>query len=179
MDLGLEARAQAHELVAVADQLPQLAHLGRGDPGLGQAAQAQEVDQVGGVTLVVLHPPVAPVVAERMGQVDPGAALGEEVGSPVPPKCRFQNHVGFFAGGGHRLGHGDRVVVDVDLGQQLAVVSPSFSTLGPSRREGVPPLAITGSCCDRRDAGGIIRLVHARAALPAPSSHHMKGAAEP
>ena len=75
--------------MAVAHQLPQLTDLGWGDPGLGRLAEAQQVDEVGGVTLVVLHPPVAPVVAQRMGQVDPGAALGQEIGGPVSPECAW------------------------------------------------------------------------------------------
>jgi len=81
---GLEPRTQGHQLGPVADQLPQLSHLRRDDPGLGQAPEAQQVGQVGGVALAVLHPPVAPVVAERVGQVHPGPVGLEQVGGSVP-----------------------------------------------------------------------------------------------
>ena len=75
VDLGLEPGTQPHQLVAVADQLAQLADLRRGDPRLGQTTQAQQVDQIVGVTLVVLHPPVAPVVAQRVRQMHVRAHL--------------------------------------------------------------------------------------------------------
>ena len=44
----------------------------------------KQVGEVLGVAGVVLHPPVAPVVAERVGEVDIAAELLEQVGRPVP-----------------------------------------------------------------------------------------------
>jgi hypothetical protein len=74
----------------------------------------QEIDQVGGVTLVVLHSAVAPVVAERMGKVNLGSALFEYVCCLVPPIARFKDHFGVLAGLGDLGGQGQRVVVDPD-----------------------------------------------------------------
>ena len=70
VDLGLEAGAQVDELAPIADELAQFAQRWWGDPGLGQTSHAEQVDQVRGIALVVFHPPMAPVVAERMGQMD-------------------------------------------------------------------------------------------------------------
>ncbi len=82
---ALSPLRSAHELGPVADELTQLPYLGRCHPGLGQAPEAQQVDQVGGVPLIVLDPAVPPVVAEGMGQVHSGAFSGQHVGCPVPP----------------------------------------------------------------------------------------------
>ena len=49
MHLGLEPRAQLHELGAVADQLAELPDRRRRDPRLRQATQPQHVRQVAGV----------------------------------------------------------------------------------------------------------------------------------
>jgi len=49
--------------------------------------------------LVVLDPAVAPVVPERVGQVDVGAALLEDVGRPVPAIGGFEDHLAFGPGG--------------------------------------------------------------------------------
>ncbi len=57
MDLGLEAGAQVDELGPIADQLTQLTQRRWGHPALGQAPEAQQVDEVGRVALVVLHAP--------------------------------------------------------------------------------------------------------------------------
>ncbi len=50
---ALPAR-RAARVVAAAGQFPQLADLRRGDPRLGQASEAQQVDEVGSVALVPL-----------------------------------------------------------------------------------------------------------------------------
>lgn len=120
MDLGLEPRAQADQLGPVADQLPQLRGGRRGDVGLGQAAQAEHGDEVGGVDLVVLHPSVPPVEPEGMGQVDGGPEVLEDVDGPVPAVGRLEDHLGVLAGLGHLGGQGDGVVVDVHGGEVLA-----------------------------------------------------------
>ena len=119
VDLGLEAGAQMDELAPIADEFAQLAQRRWGDPGLGQASQAQQVDQVRGIALIVLHPPVAPVVAQRMGQVHIGPALFEHVSGPVPPIGRFEYHLGVLTGLGQLGRQGDRVVVDADRVERL------------------------------------------------------------
>jgi len=98
VDLGLEARALVDELGAIADVLAQLAQWRWSDPCLGQAAQPQEVDQVGGITLVVLDPPLTPVVPERVGQVHGCPALLENVDRPVPAIGGFEHHLGMLTG---------------------------------------------------------------------------------
>ena len=86
MHLGLEPGPQRDQLVPVADQLPQLPHLRRRDPRLRQPTQAQQVGQVGGVAVVVLDPPVAPVVAQRVGQMHRRAPLA--AAGPPPSTSR-------------------------------------------------------------------------------------------
>ena len=114
VDLGLEPRAQVAQLDAEADHLAELSGLGRGDPGLGQATEAQQVGEVPGVALVVLHPPVSPVVAVRIGQMDLVAHLFQEIGGPVPAIGRLDDDVAAHRGCAHLLGEADRVVVDPD-----------------------------------------------------------------
>ena len=123
MDLGLEVRAQVDELAPVADELADLSELWRGDPGLGQASHAEQIDQVGGVVLVVLHPPVAPVVPQRVGQVDRGAALLEDVSRPVPAIGGLEDHLRVLSGLGQLDGQGLGVVVDADRLEGLARLS--------------------------------------------------------
>ena len=119
VDLGLEAGAQVDELGPIADELAQFAQRWWGDPGLGQASHAEQVDQVRGVALVVLHPPMPPVVAERMGQMHRGPALLDHVSRPVPPIGRFQYHLGVLTGLGQLGCQGDGVVVDTDRVERL------------------------------------------------------------
>ena len=83
VDLGLQSRTEVDELGPGPDELTHLAQLRWGDPRLGQAPHAQQVDEVGRVAFVVLQTPVAPVVPQRMGQVHGRAALFEHVGCPV------------------------------------------------------------------------------------------------
>ena len=67
VDLGLGARAVPDQGEPVADELAQLSCLGRGDPTLGEATEAEHRGEVLRVTLVVFHAAVAPVVAEGVG----------------------------------------------------------------------------------------------------------------
>ena len=67
----------------MADELSELSDLLGGDPGLGEAPEAQQVDQVLCVSKVVFHPTVPPGVAERMSQVDPAAEVLQYVDGPV------------------------------------------------------------------------------------------------
>ena len=114
MDLGLETRAQVGELDPEADHLAELSGLGRGDPGLGEASETQKVGQVPGVALVVLHPPMAPVVAVRVGEMDLVAHLFEEIGGPVPAIGGLDDDVAAHRGGADLLGEMARFVVDPD-----------------------------------------------------------------
>jgi hypothetical protein len=110
--LGLEPGAQGHELGPVADQLPQLAHRRRGDPGLGQLVEAHAVQELLAVPVVVLHPPVAPVQARRVHQVHGGAFGLEQVDGPVPPVGGFDGHLGVGSGLGQGQAQGHGVVVN-------------------------------------------------------------------
>ena len=105
---ALRPGAQVDELGPVADELTELSLRRWGDPGLGQTPHAEQIDQVRRVALVVLHPPVAPVVAERVGQVHVAPALFDHVGRPVPPVGGFEDHLGVLAGLGQFGGQGHR-----------------------------------------------------------------------
>ena len=58
MHLGFQPGTQCDELGPVAHQLAQLPFVRGGDVGLGQPTHPQQIRQIGGVTHVVLHPPV-------------------------------------------------------------------------------------------------------------------------
>ncbi len=125
VDLGLEAGAQMDELAPVADEFAQFAQRWWGDPGLGQTSHAQQVDQVGGIALIVFHPPMPPVVAQRMGQVHRGPALLDHISRPVPAIGGFEDHFGVLPGLGQLGRQGHRVVVDADRVEGLAgLVAP-------------------------------------------------------
>jgi hypothetical protein len=112
--LGLEPRSQRHEFCSVPDDLPQLAESRWRDVGLGEPSQAQQIDEVLRVALVVLHPPVAPVVAERVGEVQVGAHLLQEIGEPIPSITSFENDLGMLAGLRELLREGLPAVVQMD-----------------------------------------------------------------
>ena len=109
------------EAEAIAHELAQLTDLGRSDPAFGQAPEAQHGGKVLGVALIVLHPPVAPVVAERMGQVDMGAEVFQDVGRPVPAVGGFEDHFGLGSGGRHGLGELEGLAQDLLDAEDLAV----------------------------------------------------------
>jgi hypothetical protein len=99
------------ELLALAHQFAELPDLGRGCPSFWKATHAQQVDEVFGVTLVVLHPAIAKALdAERMSQVDLGAALVEDVDRPVPAVGGLEDHLGPRTRLGQFSGQGDGVV---------------------------------------------------------------------
>ena len=78
-----------------------------------------------GVTHVVLYAAGVPVQAERMGQMDVGPQLGQHVGRPVPATGRLEDDLGVLAGCRDDPGQVDRVVVDADGLEPLALlVSP-------------------------------------------------------
>ena len=90
--------AEPDELRSVADDLAELAELRWGDVGLRETPEAQQVDEVLGITLVVLHSAVAPVVAEWVGEVEVRAELFEEVREPVPPVARLEDDLWVLTG---------------------------------------------------------------------------------
>jgi hypothetical protein len=69
---------------------------------------------VADAAFVVLDPTVPPVVAVRVGQVDPIAYFLEQVGGPVPAIVRFDNDVTAERGGADLLGELHRFVLDSD-----------------------------------------------------------------
>jgi len=83
--LGLEARAQVDQLASVADELTELSQRRQRHPALGQASHAKQVDEVGGIPLVVLHPAVPPIVAEEVGEVHVATARLDHVGRQYHP----------------------------------------------------------------------------------------------
>jgi hypothetical protein len=92
VDLVLAAGAQRDQLAAVAGDLPQLADLLRGDPGLGQPAHPQQVGQVAGVQLVVLDPAAAEGLhPQRVRQVHLSAGGRQRVRRPVPAVAGLQH----------------------------------------------------------------------------------------
>jgi hypothetical protein len=119
--LGLEPRSQRHQLGPVAHELPQLPQLWWGDPRLGQVVTAEAMGDLGGVPLVVLHPPSGPVQTRRVHQVHRGATGLEEVHRPVPAVGCLQGHL--RVGARFRQGHPQchRIVVHPHGGQLLAV----------------------------------------------------------
>jgi hypothetical protein len=121
MRLGLEPGPQVGELESEAHHLAELADLGRSDPGLGQAPEAQEVGQVSGVALVVLHSAMPPVVAMRVGQVDAITHLLEEVGRPVPAISGLEDHVAADRCCAHLLGKAHGIVFHPDAVDLVAL----------------------------------------------------------
>ena len=110
MDLCLEPGAQVGELETKAHHLTELSDLGRGDPGLCQAPEAQQVGEIPGIALVVLHPPVPPIVALRVGQMDRIAHLFEQIDGPIPAIGRFDDDVAANRGCAHLLGEGHGLI---------------------------------------------------------------------
>jgi hypothetical protein len=94
----------------------------RGDPRLGQPVHAQQIRQPGGVALVVFHPPIGPALhPQRMRQMNRRAAGLQHIGRPIPAVGGLQHHLRVRPGLGHLARQRDRVVVDADLLEHLAV----------------------------------------------------------
>ena len=70
VDLALQARAQPDQLGPVPHPAAQLPGRRWGDPRLGQPAHPQQIGQIRGVALVVLHPPVARTSSPPAGAPD-------------------------------------------------------------------------------------------------------------
>lgn len=180
MDLRLEAGPQGHQLGPVPHELPELTDLRWRDPGLGQPPQAQQISQVGGVPLVVLDPPVAPVVPQRVGQINPPATLGQHISGPVPAVARLQDHVRVRSRLGHLQTQGHRIVLDPDHVKLLALRGhPHDHTPAPVQvntdvlsllLHGVPPPSRTVRC--RNPECGCTRSVRAVRNPVLPRTRH-------
>lgn len=96
LQLGAGALGQDVDLEGEGvDRLAQAADLGRGDPRLRQPSHPQQIDKIGGVAFVVLHPSVREYLnSQRMRQVHRGAGLGEHISSPIPAVGGFQHPSG-------------------------------------------------------------------------------------
>ena len=53
--------------------------------------------------------------------MDMGSHLGQKIRGPIPAERGLQNDLRLGAGRGHRSSHGQRIVIDVNLRQQLAL----------------------------------------------------------
>ena len=100
------------ERVAIAHELAQLSDRRWGDPTFGEATDAQHGGEVACIVLVVLDPAVAPVVPERMGEMDVGAELFEDVGGPIPAIGGLEDDLRFGPRSGHGLGELKRLTQD-------------------------------------------------------------------
>jgi hypothetical protein len=121
MHLGLETRTELDQLGPIAHQLARLPHRRRRDPRLRQATQAQQVRQVAGVTLVVLDPTVAPVVARGVREMHPEAGVLKQIHGPVPAVGRLDHHLRVTTRLAHHLEQRHRVVRDPDGVELLAL----------------------------------------------------------
>jgi hypothetical protein len=121
--LGFQPRAQGDELGPVAHQLAQFPFVRGGDVGLGQPMHPQQVRQIRGVADIVLHPPVGePLDSERVREVDVRAGGLQRVDRPVPAIRGFQHHFWVRAGLGQLQPQRDRVIVDANPAQLLALL---------------------------------------------------------
>jgi hypothetical protein len=110
--------SQPDELASVSDELAQLPELRRRDVGLGETSEAQQVDEVLGVPQVVVHPPVTPVVAERVSEVHVCTELPEIIGEPVPAVGGLEDDVGMFPRFEKRLFEGEKISVVDPFGRE-------------------------------------------------------------
>jgi len=131
--LVLAAAAALHQLEPVPRQLPQLTDLRRGDPRLRQPPHPQQVRQVSGVLLVVLHTAVSECLdPQRVGQVHLRPGGLEHIGGPVPPIRRFQDHPRVRPSHGDRLAQLRRAVGDPGRAQPAPVLGhPHQHTAAP------------------------------------------------
>ena len=105
-----------------ADELSKLADLRWGDPAFRQVVPAQAVGELGGVALVVFHPPRVPVQSERVDEMHSCAVGLEEIGRPVPAIGALEGHLGIGAGPRDREGELERIVLDPDGLEHAAVL---------------------------------------------------------
>jgi hypothetical protein len=115
VDLGLEPGAQRDQLAPVPHRLPQSAHLGRGDPRLGQPAHPQQVGKITSVKLVVLDSAVRETLdPQGMRQMHGRTGVGQHVRSPVPAVRCFQHHLRALTPRGNQLRQLKWIVVDTN-----------------------------------------------------------------
>lgn len=120
--LRLEVRTDRHQLRPVAHQLPQLTHLGWGDPCLGQSVHAQQIRQIRGVADVVLDSTVPkPFETQWVCEVDGRAGGLQRVDCLVPPVRGFEHHLGVRSGAVELPFQRVRVVDDPGYRQLLAL----------------------------------------------------------
>ena len=93
-DPGLHGGGQLHQLAAVPDQLPQLPQLRRGDVGLGQRPEPEQVRQLVGVGRVGLDPLALAqrLHPQRVRQVHLEPGREQRVDRPVPAVGRLDRH---------------------------------------------------------------------------------------
>jgi hypothetical protein len=82
---------------------------------------AQHGSQVLGVALVVFTRRVPPVVPERIGQMDVGAEVLEQIGGPVPAIGGLEDHLGSLAGYCHGLAELEGLARDEHTAERLAL----------------------------------------------------------
>jgi hypothetical protein len=132
MNLVLAAGAGCDQLEPVPDQLPQLTDLHRGDPRLRQPPHPQQVRQVSGILLVILHPAVSERLdSQRVRQVHFGARVLEHIGGPVPPIRRFQDNTRVRPGRSDRFAQLRRAVDDPGRAQPAPVLSHPHQHAAP------------------------------------------------
>jgi len=104
VNLGLAVATESDKLRPMPDQLTQLTGRRRRDPRLRQAAHPQQVGQIGGVTLVVLHPPVLERLhPQRVRQMNLRAEFLQGIRRPIPAVGGLQHDLRGLAGPGHHL----------------------------------------------------------------------------
>ena len=122
MYLGFQPGTQRDELGPVAHQLAEFPLVRGSDVSLGQPTHPQQVRQIGRVTHVVLHPPIRETLhPQRVRQVDLGANALQHIDRPIPAVGRFEHDFGVRPGLSQLQPERDRVVVDADPAQLLAV----------------------------------------------------------
>lgn len=93
----------------------------RRDPRLGELSQAELSHQVEGITLVVLHPAVAPVEPRRAGQMNLRTMVDQQVDQPVVAEGGLQDHHRVLTSFRHGRHHLERVVEDPPRRQVTAI----------------------------------------------------------
>ncbi len=122
VDLVLATGPQAHELDPVARQLPELPHLVRGDPRLGQPPHPQQVRKIRRVPDIVFDPAVGERLdSERVRQMDLRPGCRQDISGPVPPVRGLQHHSRVLPGPGDRPAQLRRAVRDLRRAETPAV----------------------------------------------------------
>ena len=118
--LRLQPAAQTDQLGPIADQLSQLTHLRRGDPGLGQTTQPQQVHQIIGVALIVFTRCLPQSLPNGWAKCTCAPISCETSAAQYQPKVASRTTSGSGPSRRHRLHQGHRLIGDVRLRQDLA-----------------------------------------------------------